>query len=775
MSLFKINEDDRDFFTLETHPKRTYISSSSGITGSVYIYARHSALEKEAQPLSMFSSSLYNDVNLNELLNNCKLYAAISGNNYGQVSGYLSKVFEQQPSARKQQKLDIIRFTPPFVYNTNTGRKLATINSLMPFYRSQNSNYNYNISNYFCLNFFTSSDNHNDAVLLYPNQPTTQYPYGQYCPNNGWSFDFRINPKYTTDTINSDFKTGTIFHLSGVYAVSLLTGSSRDLNGYPDAFRIMLQVSSSTNIKPSEATPDEFTFLSDDNAIKRNEWSQVTIRHGGNSPVYDFGTGSFVINNTEKGIFVLTTSLATGSFGATSGPQVLAVGNYYEGDNTGTSQMVYFFANNTTIREGLFELNSAIVDNPSEFSFNHPLNAEVHELKIFDKYLTDYDLSLLRNESPTSIKDLLFYLPPYFTYESPSRSFHLGAGGIPVTPFQTKDGSTNDLFNVTMSFSIGGQFINLENYTKDFATNNFPKLLNLTSSVINETTDVLSANEFIFATASNRYRQYIVMPCDDGNFYPNYIFLSTGSLDKFKNDLGNTSVNKVTLRNLVGSSDKASALTRLSGSLTDEFIGPSPDNVSGSYTDSLAIYHRTRDNSSNQCVIFDISNIFYGQNITPGSVVLTDTSLSGSGNKISTTLKDDGMGGLYRADCFSKQATWSNIGNVFYNEGIILIKSPQLFFFGEQAFELEFKGEQNIYVMKLNLTVFPKTATSSSNPSYISTPASSLANDTDKDFVWLTTLYIHDENMNVIAKTNLAQPVMKRDGDKIKFNWKMDF
>src|SRR5260221_11739204 len=48
----------------------------------------------------------------------------------------------------------------------------------------------------------------------------------------------------------------------------------------------------------------------------------------------------------------------------------------------------------------------------------------------------------------------------------------------------------------------------------------------------------------------------------------------------------------------------------------------------------LTIFQRTRDPSSNQVTFFDISNLFYGNRIMPGSFTMTDASLSGSGGAV---------------------------------------------------------------------------------------------------------------------------------------------
>jgi len=50
------------------------------------------------------------------------------------------------------------------------------------------------------------------------------------------------------------------------------------------------------------------------------------------------------------------------------------------------------------------------------------------------------------------------------------------------------------------------------------------------------------------------------------------------------------------------------------------------------------------------------------------------------------------------------------------------------------------------------------------------------ADDTDREqFVYITGLNFHDENMNVVARAKIAQPVIKRIGDKVLFKVTMDW
>jgi hypothetical protein len=152
--------------------------------------------------------------------------------------------------------------------------------------------------------------------------------------------------------------------------------------------------------------------------------------------------------------------------------------------------------------------------------------------------------------------------------------------------------------------------------------------------------------------------------------------------------------------------------------------------------------------------------------------------LSGSQGSVGITLKDDGQGSLYRADSLTPHDTKNSVGNIFYDEGIVLVKSPHLYFFGKNQYEIEFKGVKNIYTSKYEILAGPGLLNSSSNPTYIqnSDNLKASGSPTDKDtFVYISGLNFHDENMNVVAKARLAQPIIKREGDKFLFKVAFDW
>ena len=775
MSIAKITPDDFETFTLETNPRREFSSSSLGVTGAVDLFARHSTIQKELLPLSLFQESAFKDQNIEEFRKDV-LRVTGSTNISSSVTTYMSAVHDQQASVRLQQQLSIVRFEPPFSFNSNTLRKSVVINTLMPYYRTSYPRAHFNYANYHSWNFFSASNVPTSSVLLYPNpiraNATSLTDYGF---TGSFSFDFWVKPRYPGDGKDSTafYRPGCLMHLTSAYALSLHSGSAKDINGRPSAFRLLLQLSQSTDTVPDQATAGSFSFFSEDNCLPLNEWSHVTVRWGGTN--YNFGTGSFEVDGVNRGYFVLTGVLNVGDQ-AQGDPSVLCVGNYYQGQNTLTNALTNFFTGDTATREGLYELQAGTGFAPASYQFNYPLKAEIHELKLYDRYLSETEIEALDTHGPKTLdSNLRFYLPPFFTEESPTRTFLDGTGGIPVTPFFTKDGTTIHPFSVDMAFGCGGHYINLENYVRDFATGRFARLWELTSSMINQTSQTsLSANSILYGTGSVVKRLYSILPNDNGRFYPNFDLLRPLSGSTFKTDIGSYEPGVISLRNMITGTYSSDTMVQGTGSIVSSIIGGnSPDNLGDTPGDGLAIYHRTRDNTSNQVVFFDISNMFYGNQIKPGTFLMTDSSLSSS--NLGMTIRDDGLGSLYRADVTGSQATWASVGNIFYNEGLVLLKAPQLYFFGKNQFDIEFQGVQNIHVLTVNAFARPMQLITSSNPSYVTGALDELANVDDPRYVFISTVHLHDDNLNVISRTNVAQPILKRSGDKFLFKIKMDF
>lgn len=874
-SIYRVDRSDVETFTVVTNPWRTYASSSThGSAGSVYVFARRSDSMKDAAPDSSFVDSRYDACNYVSALRSAQQSgkivrvmsadAATTGSFANMMSQYMDSVNAASVQRRLQQSLDVTRFVPPPVFNSNTLRKLFIKDVLQPYYRTSYPTAHWAYTNYSCLNFFTASGFPTSSAIIYPNIAGDGggmtfhegYCSGTYTPSGSFSFDFYVNPRYSTDNVDGSFKAGTIMHLSSTFALSLVSGSCKDQNGRPAAFRLLLQLSCSADVPPSWLAPTsanrataggqsgsyvhvssslmppvDLAFFSDDNVLMRNHWHHVVVRWG--TVAVDGGKGTFNVDGVDRGTFTVPSATITPSIADVSAmgvhnppipgiqqlePSVLCIGNFFEGPNHSASPQAAFFALDPATREGLnVLLADPGTDVPTSYGFNHPLNAELHDLAIRRRYLTDVDIRSSSSVGPVCIDNTFaFYVPPFFVEQSPYRASVNGRGGILVSPFQEVDASTTAPFNVSLSFGVGGHYINLENFVKDFASNTFPLLHHLTGVAITTTTlDVSTCNQYLYSQPFVAKRNLTILPCDDGSFVPSYGLLASESMARAVDDLGIEETSFISLDDMVmtstlvfgaGTFDDGSRSDANVNTFADMQLGTTPEQpfspagpatvnyyrnvVSGSDVEQgapLTVYQRTQDPSSNQVTVFDISNLFYGFRIMPRSVRVCDvdivrSSFAGAGmpfegvfGPVTVTLADDGRGNLYRADCLTSQSTWNSMGNVYYDEGLMVVKSPHLYFFGHDSYTLDFRGEQHVHVLKVEALAPNNQLNSSSNPAYASLSPTGQPNDTEDGFVYVTGVNFHDSDFNVVMKTQLAQPIVKRFGDRILFKVKMDF
>ena len=859
MAFVKIDRNLIDVVSLELHPEYKYTSSSlNGETGTVNVKPRPDKVLKEIyKPINRYGASEESPDNIEGYLN--AINDVTNAINISDVSvlmeDYMTRVNTRALSFRNDKDLGVFRFDPPYFFNENTEIKNIIKNNLMPAYRIPYQDCDFSYTNYNSLNFFTSDSVPSNSVLMYPTPPGSGggRTHGRYVPDGPFSVDFYINPRYQNDA-GAAFHAGTILHLSSTLAVSLISGSNIDQFGKSTGFRIMLQMGDSADIAPSlvnvagldagtHHTTDKI-FLSEDNSMTHKHWHHVCARWGGS--MINNGTGSIRIDESSEDFFHVAGDTVTPAIGALQSVgrnpvDVLFVGNYYNGKNewedrpgasatTDISTSRFFYGSYDDINhpdvlehEGLLwgdtkDDNTGFVYDGmastlpliegTHFDLSHPLNAEIHELKLYDRYLYSKEVDAFETSNPETFiltGSLLFYLPPSFTKESPARQ-------VLVSPFQTipgyEDGgvTTDDPFNVSFSFGVGGHMLNLENFVREFRHGIYPVLYNLTGSTIDVTTVEVDdtaydddvdgdgtgtsqgtlANDFIYATGSLRKRNLTVLPCDNGLFSPTFSHLVSGSIEddldsshpmeKFKNALGNYDISKVSLENLVPKSTLFPGLIQSDSSdILEKIMGASPENPGVSPGAVLTIFQRTRDNSSNEITIFDISNLTFGNRIEPDTFTLYDSSLTGSNGKVPMTLKDNGRGSLYRADCKTKQAEWNNVGNIFYAEGIAIIKAPTIPFFGIDQHEVSFKGEQNLHILTVDAKASKRQINNSTNPSFLPLSASLDVNNEDNSFVYISGINFHDENFNIIMRTNLTQPIKKKESDEFVFRVKMDF
>src|SRR5690606_1138242 len=124
MTMYRVTKNDVETFTIVTNPKREFASSSvGGATGSIYVFPRHSNIEKELGRLPAFLDTSHNEDDLEDDLSAIQKVGRVIRNSpsvaevhsasfHSMLSGYLDKVNAKSTSARKLSTLEITRFTP---------------------------------------------------------------------------------------------------------------------------------------------------------------------------------------------------------------------------------------------------------------------------------------------------------------------------------------------------------------------------------------------------------------------------------------------------------------------------------------------------------------------------------------------------------------------------------------------------------------------------------------------------------------------------------------
>lgn len=204
--------------------------------------------------------------------------------------------------------------------------------------------------------------------------------------------------------------------------------------------------------------------------------------------------------------------------------------------------------------------------------------------------------------------------------------------------------------------------------------------------------------------------------------------------------------------------------------------------------------------------VVHVPSMFYGRQISPGTVRITDGAFNK--RKIVRVFNDDGRGSLYVSGSMTRSITGEEyegntrrkVGNVFYTEGLIVLTDPALYdvfdtgsvFWGTEMgvsgvfgdlFSVDFKGETRIHTKVFNCRMTTAQANASNNLtfSYIDDRGTE-ATDDDRTIVvgedgttWITAVGLYNEDRKLVAVAKLAQPIRKREKEKINIRLKMDF
>jgi len=784
MSFVKLDNGNIEHVSILLRPNVHFISSSvgAGVTGSQFVSSVRSPAIKQVIDLATAQQNLAEDVldgvsdvskfNVDNYFRAISLKKANTDAQAGltdlskPLDTYLGLIDEAPKDVRYTKQIDAFRFDPPFKFTKNTTEKNVIRNVLMPYHRHKYENCGFWYTNYNTLNFFDNDKIPSASVLAYPSVGE------RYHLPDSFSVNMWINPRYSS--ADKDYRAGTILHISSSICLSLVSGSSVDEFGAEDTFKLLLQLSQSADIPPSTIDlnspsgtyPRDLIFTSSQ-FLKKNNWHNILVAWSNST---NNNTGSIFIDTEETLFHVPSASVSANT---DRSPPCLLLGNYLDADYEGLKSWASIVGTDASTAEGYRTDSGVEASEVSTYQLSHPLNAEIHDVRIYNKFinknLTKY--KTISDTSPASTDDLIFYVPAYFFPSSSQRN-------VLVTPFQEITSTTNDPFSVQFSFGVGGKSLNLENYTLDFVTMEQPRHYGLFPQTINTTIQNITADNYIYDTGSNVKRNMTILPNDNGLHKPIYDLLEKSLMSSsamFKKSGRASDYSIISLENLIPTSSLFPGLVFTTGSIFDQIVGSAPDNPGVAPGSVLTIAQRTRDVSSNEITVLDISNLYYGSKIHPKSFHLYEENLTGSGGDISVNIKDNGRGGLYRADCLTAQADWNNIGTILYEEGAAVIKTPNLFYYGKDKVDMKLRGEQQLHSLVMNIPAFTGFFMSSSNKTYEKYPPDSAPSNENLSTVHISTVNIHDDNFNVIMQANFAQPINKTEEDEFVIRLKQDF
>ena len=182
--------------------------------------------------------------------------------------------------------------------------------------------------------------------------------------------------------------------------------------------------------------------------------------------------------------------------------------------------------------------------------------------------------------------------------------------------------------------------------------------------------------------------------------------------------------------------------------------------------------------------VITVPEIYYDREILTGSLTASDNDSAGD----SRTLYDDGLGGVY-----SGSLTGTLVGNIFYSEGLIVLKGGGLNDeagsndFGESsptnfAWKVAFKGVHTIPVKIFKCRAPGDQLNASTNSTYFQVPSGSTDKyKHEKEIVltekspYVTTVGLFNEHYELVGMAKLSQPIKKEEGVSILFRLRQDW
>lgn len=176
--------------------------------------------------------------------------------------------------------------------------------------------------------------------------------------------------------------------------------------------------------------------------------------------------------------------------------------------------------------------------------------------------------------------------------------------------------------------------------------------------------------------------------------------------------------------------------------------------------------------------VINVPEIYYDREILTGSFTASDYDTAGD----ERVLYDNGRGGIY-----SGSLSGTLVGNVFYSEGLIVLKETNLLDFGGASpsnfkWRIQLKGTHKIPVKIFRCRAPGGKLNASTNSTYYQIPTGSgetYRNQREivlsEPTTYITTVGLFNEDFELVGLAKVAQPVKKTESQDILFRLRLDF
>lgn len=182
--------------------------------------------------------------------------------------------------------------------------------------------------------------------------------------------------------------------------------------------------------------------------------------------------------------------------------------------------------------------------------------------------------------------------------------------------------------------------------------------------------------------------------------------------------------------------------------------------------------------------VITIPEIYYDREVLSGTFTASDLDSAGAERR----LYDNGRGGIY-----SGSMTGTLVGNIFYAEGLVVLKGGGLNTespsndFGEVSptnfkWRVSFKGTHKIPVKIFRCHARVGQLNASTNPTYYRVLTGSDARyKNEKEIVmqnhqtYITAIGLYNDDYDLVGLAKLAQPIKKEESQEILFRLRLDF